>query len=66
MKRKPSAASDAGLAVGDVISEVAATPVDTMDELIAALRRHAAGDRVSLAVDGGGVSRTVEVALQDL
>ncbi|HSG85016.1 MAG TPA: trypsin-like peptidase domain-containing protein [Candidatus Limnocylindrales bacterium] len=64
--RAGSAASDAGLAVGDVISEVAATPVDTMDELIAALRRHAAGDRVSLAVDGGGVSRTVEVALQDL
>ena len=64
--RAGSAASDAGLAVGDVISEVAATPVDTMDELIAALRRHAAGDRVSLTVDGGGVSRTVEVALQAL
>ncbi len=64
--RAGSAASDAGLAVGDVISEVTGTPVDTMDELVAVLRRHAAGDRVSLTVDRDGTSRTVEVALQDL
>lgn len=61
-----SAASDADLAVGDVISKVGDTPVDTMEELIAALRRHSAGDRIALAVDGTGTTRTVSVTLQNL
>ncbi len=64
--RAGSAASDAGLAVGDVISKVGDTPIDTMDELVAALRRHSAGDEVSLAIDGSGAIRTASVVLQDL
>jgi putative serine protease PepD len=64
--RAGSAASDAGLDVGDVISKVGDTPIDTMDELVAALRRHSAGDRLALAVGTGDATRSVAVVLQDL
>jgi putative serine protease PepD len=61
-----SAAADAGIAVGDVITSVDGIRIDTMDELVARLRRHSAGDTVSLTVGDGSTQSTVRVALDDL
>jgi S1-C subfamily serine protease len=58
-----SAAADAGLKAGDVITHVDGTAVDTMDQLISALRRHATGDQVTLTVQHGGSSDTLTVVL---
>lgn len=54
-----SAADTAGLLLGDVITAVEGIGVDTMDELIASLRRLVAGDVVGLEILRGGV--TVEI-----
>jgi S1-C subfamily serine protease len=54
-----SAADAAGLQLGDVITSVEGIGVDTMDELISALRRLGAGDLVGLEILRGGV--TVEI-----
>ncbi len=55
-----SAAAVAGLELGDVITAVDGTTVDTMDELVSALRRFGGGDVVSLQIDRGG--SLIEVA----
>jgi S1-C subfamily serine protease len=61
-----SAADAAGLAVGDVITSVDGVRIDTMDELVARLRRHSAGDVVSLTVGDGTTQATVRATLDDL
>jgi putative serine protease PepD len=58
-----SAAADAGLQVGDVITAVGKRPVTTSTELTAAVRSQAPGDTVELTVRRGSDSRTVEVTL---
>jgi putative serine protease PepD len=58
-----SAASDAGLQQGDVVTAVGDRPVTTSAELTAAVRSSAPGDMVSLTVRRDGETATVEVTL---
>jgi putative serine protease PepD len=59
------AAADAGLKVGDVITEVAGRRVLGVDQLIVALRGHRVGERVALTYVRSGDTRTARVVLQD-
>jgi S1-C subfamily serine protease len=61
-----AAADKAGLKDGDVITQVDGVAIDTMDELVSQLRRHAAGDTVQLTVDRGGSTSTISVVLGSL
>ncbi|OEV07750.1 serine protease, partial [Streptomyces nanshensis] len=59
-------ADRAGLAAGDVITEVGGKPVAGGEELIVRIRSHRPGDELGLTVLDGGVSgarRTVRVTL---
>ena len=60
-----TAAADAGLEAGEIITSVDGEPLITMDELVIALRHHSAGDEVTLTVvpSAGETPRTVEVVL---
>jgi len=58
-----SAAADAGLQVGDVVTAVGDRPVTTSTELTAAVRSKAPGDKVELTVRRGSDSQKVEVTL---
>ncbi len=60
-----TAAADAGLEAGEIITSVDGEPLITMDELVIALRHHGAGDEVTLTVvpSAGESPRTVEVVL---
>jgi putative serine protease PepD len=58
-----SAAEDAGLQGGDVVTAVGDRPVTSSTELTAAVRSQAPGEEVTLTVRRGGESRTVEVTL---
>ena len=61
-----TAAADAGLEAGEIITSVDGEPLITMDELVIALRHHSAGDEVTLTVvpsRRARAPRTVEVVL---
>jgi putative serine protease PepD len=58
-----SAAADAGLQAGDVVTAVGDRPVTTSTELTAAVRSHAPGDKVKLTVRRGAQTQTAEVTL---
>ena len=58
-----SAAEQAGLRVGDVVTAVGDRPVTTSTELTAAVRSQAPGETVDLTVRRGSDTRTVEVTL---
>lgn len=60
-----SPAADAGLKRGDVVVKVNDRPVDSGVGLIAAIRSHKVGDKISLTVREGqdGAERTVEMTL---
>jgi S1-C subfamily serine protease len=58
-----SAAADAGLQVGDVITAVGDRPVTSSTELTAAVRSHAPGSTVQLTVQRGDRTSTTEVTL---
>jgi S1-C subfamily serine protease len=58
-----SAASDAGLKEGDVITAVGDRPVTTSTELTAAVRSYAPGDKVTLTVQRDGKTDTTKVTL---
>jgi S1-C subfamily serine protease len=58
-----SAAADAGLRVGDVITAVGDRPVTSSTELTAAVRSYAPGSKVELTVRRGHASSTTEVTL---
>ena len=58
-----SAAADAGLQVGDVVTAVGDRPVTTSTELTAAVRSKAPGDKVELTVRRGQDTEKVEVTL---
>ncbi|SDF16236.1 putative serine protease PepD [Blastococcus fimeti] len=58
-----SAAEDAGIAVGDVVTAVGDRPVTSSTELTAAVRSEAPGATVELTVRSGTSERTVEVTL---
>jgi S1-C subfamily serine protease len=58
-----SAAEDAGLQVGDVVTAVGDRPVTSSTELTAAVRSQAPGEEVTLTVRRGGESRSIEITL---
>ena len=58
-----SAAADAGLKAGDVVTAVGDRPVTTSTELTAAVRSQAPGDKVTLTVRRGNDTQTVDVTL---
>mgnify|MGYP003296727269 CR=1 FL=1 len=58
-------AVDAGLRKGDRIIAVDGTAVNSVDELIIAIREHKVGDAVSLTFYRGGTKQQVKVTLQD-
>jgi putative serine protease PepD len=58
-----SAADDAGLKNGDVITAVNDTPVGSPDELGAAVRRYKPGDDVQVHIERDGDQKTVTVTL---
>lgn len=58
-----SAAAKAGLRAGDVIVELGGTPVRSVEDLLAALRRHKPGDRVPVKVSRNGKTITIDVTL---
>jgi putative serine protease PepD len=57
------AAADAGLKVGDVVTAVDDRPVTDSTELTAAVRSHSPGDKVTLTIQRGNDTTTVEVTL---
>ena len=61
-----SAADTAGLRLGDVITAVEGTGVDTMDELISALRRLGADDLVLVEIERNGARLEVSATLGTL
>ncbi len=58
-----SAAEDAGLLAGDVISALDGRTIDTMDELISLLRRYSAGDELTMSIVRDGSTIVLEVTL---
>lgn len=61
-----SPADDAGLEVGDVITEVDGDSVSSAVELVAAIRSHDPGDEISITYERDGETTTVQVTLADL
>jgi S1-C subfamily serine protease len=58
-----SPAESAGLRRGDVVTRLDGDRIATADDLVAATRRHKAGDRVTLTVRRGAVDQRIEVTL---
>jgi S1-C subfamily serine protease len=58
-----SAAEEAGIRVGDVVTALGDRPVTTSTELTAAVRSQAPGETVELTIRRSGSIRTVEVTL---
>ncbi|MDQ1585632.1 MAG: putative serine protease PepD [Actinomycetota bacterium] len=57
------AAAKAGLQAGDVVTRVGDREVDSADALIAAVRSHRPGDKVTLVFQRGSATKTVTVTL---
>jgi len=58
------AAGKAGITTGSVITKIDNRIIEGGDSLVAAVRSHAPGDKVTLAItDQGGATKTVEVTL---
>jgi putative serine protease PepD len=53
----------AGLAVGDVIQKIDSTIATDSDTLIATIRSHLPGDKVTLVISRGGVTKTLTATL---
>ncbi len=60
-----SAADRAGIVAGDTITSISRTELETMDELVAALRRYEAGASVELHLLRGETPETLAVVLGD-
>ena len=58
-------AAKAGLAAGDTITAVGATPVTTTESLIATVRTHQPGEKIQVSYRRGGAVHTVTVTLAD-
>ncbi len=56
-------ASNAGIAPGDVITRVAQTAVNSVDQLIVAVRRQRIGDAITVTYVRDGTARTVNVSV---
>jgi S1-C subfamily serine protease len=62
---EPSPASKAGLAQGDIIIEFDGTKINSMEELIAAIRSKRVGDKVRVVYLRGKERRTAELTLEE-
>ncbi len=58
-----SAAQQAGLAKGDVITKVGGEVVTGSESLVATVRGHRPGDKVTVTYVSGGKTRTTQVSL---
>jgi putative serine protease PepD len=58
-----SAAAEAGLEEGDIVTAVADRQVRSLDDLLAAIRDHQPGDTVTLAILRGGNEESITVTL---
>ena len=58
-----SAAANAGLKAGDVVTKVGDAPVTDFTDLVARIGNYAPGQTVPLTVSSGGQTRTVQVTL---
>ncbi|MDX1690526.1 MAG: trypsin-like peptidase domain-containing protein [Acidimicrobiia bacterium] len=58
-----TAAAEAGLQAGDIIRSFDGERVVTMDQLVVGLRFYRVGDTVSMEIDRGGETRTLELTL---
>jgi len=58
-----SAAADAGLRDGDVVTSVADRLVRDLDGLLAAIRDHQPGDTVTLMIQRGGAEESISITL---
>ncbi|MDO5083014.1 MAG: trypsin-like peptidase domain-containing protein [Arachnia propionica] len=58
-----SAAADAGLTPGDLVTAVDTTPVTGTESLVALIRNHEVGQQVTLAVLRGGTTEEIRVTL---
>jgi putative serine protease PepD len=56
-------AARAGIKVGDVITAIDGAPTEGADAVIAAVRSHTPGQRVTVTIERGGSSRTVTATL---
>jgi S1-C subfamily serine protease len=59
-------AARAGLEPGDVIVAIDEETIETVEDFLGAMRRHAPGDRVTITVVRGADDRELEVVLSDL
>jgi putative serine protease PepD len=57
-------AADAGLAAGDVITEIDGDAVNAPDDVAQAIEDRSPGDQVSVTVTRGGSERTIDVTLE--
>lgn len=62
---EPSPSSKAGLAQGDIIVEFDGSKIDSMEELIAAIRSKRVGDKVKVSYLRGKERRTAELTLEE-
>ena len=53
----------AGLKVGDIVSIVDGRPVETLEELVVAIRTHRPGDRVTFGYSRGTTRAEAELTL---
>jgi putative serine protease PepD len=63
--RPGSPAEKAGLRRGDVVTEVGATRIVGVQDLVVALRAHRPGDEVDVAYVRDGAPRKVKVRLEE-
>lgn len=59
-------ADAAGLQPGDIITALDGTELNTVEDLLAALREHSPGDQIPLTIMRGGKQQQVQVTLGDL
>jgi S1-C subfamily serine protease len=58
-----SPAEDAGLQIGDIITEVDATPIDANHRLADVVGQYQPGDRIKITVSRAGVTKSITVTL---
>ncbi len=66
MIQKTSPAEQAGLAIGDTVTSVSGTHLDTQNTLAALIGQHAGGDQVELGIIRNGNPQSVTVTLAQL
>jgi membrane-associated protease RseP (regulator of RpoE activity) len=66
MVQKTLPAEQAGLTLGDIVTSVSGTPLDTRTPLAALIGQHAGGDQVELGIIRNGAPQSVPVTLAQL